>query len=378
LKLKLEKFMISVKLAQHGIGTALAVALASRVIVVIVSLAAVSLVGVRNVAGWRIEVPLAGIFARWDSAYYLTIARDGYVQENLYAFRPLYPLLLRTLAATVNRIDWQTMTIIGFTVNNLFFFVSAFFLYRLTELILDRERAYRVVALFSFLPGTVYLSAIYPEALYLALLFASFYYLRKLKVVTAAFLSFLATLTRPEGIAASIIFLIMALQQIDVGRWWLRIRRSFFCYLSAMMLPIAGAVVLGLYAGDIMQPFRSELMWDKWALNRFIGAWWLTEPDGPPAVLSYIVLLPLLGTLALGAGKMVKDENLRGYLIWSLTLLILFLTSADFRSLPRLSLQIAPAYWILSSSSHWQAFLALLTPLAVCGTILYASWYPIL
>ena len=378
MKLKLEKFMISVKLAQHGIGTALAVALASRVIVVIVSLAAVSLVGVRNVAGWRIEVPLAGIFARWDSAYYLTIARDGYVQENLYAFRPLYPLLLRFFATLVGRVDWQTMTVIGFAASNLFFAVSAFFLYKLTEQVYSRKEAYRTVALFSLSPGTVYLSAVYPEALYLTLLFATLYFLSKSKVFSAAFLSFLAALARPEGILMALLFLATALRYADVGGWRLHVRRNFLYYMLAATFPIVGTIFFGLYVGGVMQPFLSELMWDKWTLAKFIGSWWLTEPDGPAAILSFTVLLLLFGAFSTRSRRMLEDENLRGYLIWSLALLILFLTSADFRSLPRLSLQIAPAYWILSSSSHWQAFLALLTPLAVCGTILYASWYPIL
>ena len=378
MNLKLEKCRMKMTLTPYGLGTAMAVALASRVIVVIASIAAVSIVGVRSVAGWRIEVPLAGMFARWDSAYYLTIAECGYVQENLYPFRPLYPLLLRSIATLVGKVDWQTMAVIGFAASNLFFVVSVFFLYKLTEQVYSRKEAYRTVALFSLSPGTVYLSAVYPEALYLTLLFATLYLLSKSKVFSAAFLSLLATLARPEGVLVALLFLAAALKYADLGIWRLHVRRNFLYYMLAATFPIVGTIFFGLYVGDMMQPFLSELMWSKWTLAKFIGLWWLTEPDGPAAILSFTVLLLLFGTFSTGSRRMLEDEGLRGYLIWSLALLILFLTSADFRSLPRLSLQIAPVYWILSSSSHWQAFLALLASLAVYGAILYASWYPLL
>jgi phosphatidylinositol glycan class V len=376
LNLKLEKYRISIKLTQHSFGMVLLIALASRIIIIITSIIVVSSIGIRDVADWRVEVPLAGTFAHWDSAYYLTIAQDGYVQRKLYAFRPLYPLLLRALATLLNRIDWQTMTIIGFIVNNLFFFISSFFLYRLTELAFTKKEAYRTVVLFSFLPGTVYLLAIYPEALYLALLFASLYYLYKSKVFTAALFSFFATLTRPEGIVVSVIFLMIALQYILVGQGRLCEERIFY-YLLAIMLQMAGVIAFGLYVGDIMQPFYSELMWDKWSLEKFIGIWWLTEPDGPPVALSYIVLL-LLFCAFIKARKMIKARNLRSYYVWSLLLIILFLVYADFRSLPRLTLQIVPAYWILANSSYWRDILIMLIPLAMYGAILYVSLYPIL
>ena len=42
-------------------------------------------------------------FTKWDSAYYLTIARDGmYTNEQQFAFFPLYSSLVHTLAITMN------------------------------------------------------------------------------------------------------------------------------------------------------------------------------------------------------------------------------------------------------------------------------------
>lgn len=353
-------------------------AILSRIVVIIVSLATVLLIGTRNVAGWNVDVPLAGIFARWDSSYYLTIAQDGYIQENLYAFRPLYPLLLRLVATLLNSINWQTMTVIGFIANNLFFFLSVLFLYKLTELVLDREHASRTVVLFSFQPATVYLLAIYPEALYISLLFASFYYLQRSKVFTSAFLAFLAALTRPEGVFVSVIYLMKGMEYVKVSRWRLNIQRSFLQYILSGMFPVMGMIILGLYVGNLMSPFYAELEWDKWTLGKFIGVWWMTEPDGPPAVLSYIVLLLSLFTLLFEGKKFFKVRNLDNYYVWSLLLMSIFILEADFRSIPRLTLQLTPIYWVISSLSYWKIIFALLIPLAVYGVILYASWFPIL
>lgn len=377
MKFKLERHGVSIKLALHDIEMFSLIALMSRTAVILTSLLAVKYIGVRHVAGWSINVPLVNIFVRWDSAYYLTIAQEGYVQESLYAFRPLYPLLLRSLATIFCSINWETMAVTGFIANNILFFISTLFLYKLTETIFTKDEAYRTVILFSFLPGTVYLSAVYPETLYLTLLFSSFYCLQKSKVFTAAFLSLLAALARPEGAFLSIVFLVKALQNISVSGWRLRASKSSLSYFLAAMFPIVGTVLFGVYVGNIMQPFFSELMWDKWTLSKFISLWWLTEPDGPPAILSYTVLVLIAFSIFVSL-NLFKKANLRCYHIWSILLTILFLVAADFRSLPRLALQLFPLYWTLATLPRWQNLLAIFVPLSLYGTILYACWYPIL
>lgn len=44
------------------------------------------------------------VFLRWDSFYFLHIAEEGYVFEQEHAFFPFYPLLVRTLGSSGEKI----------------------------------------------------------------------------------------------------------------------------------------------------------------------------------------------------------------------------------------------------------------------------------
>jgi len=44
---------------------------------------------------WQSSIPFVNLFARWDSGYYMEIAKLGYVNERAFAFFPLYPLILK-------------------------------------------------------------------------------------------------------------------------------------------------------------------------------------------------------------------------------------------------------------------------------------------
>ena len=48
---------------------------------------------------------LLGSFTKWDSAFYLTIARNGmYTNEQQFAFYPMYPYLIRTVAHSLHHL----------------------------------------------------------------------------------------------------------------------------------------------------------------------------------------------------------------------------------------------------------------------------------
>jgi len=67
-------------------------------------------------------------------------------------------------------------------------------------------------AFYSFWGGAVFYSAIYSEALFMALALGAFYYLEEDKLPTAVLLGFLVSFTRSNGFLMCIPFLIYALQ----------------------------------------------------------------------------------------------------------------------------------------------------------------------
>lgn len=72
-----------------------------------------------------------GIWARWDSSYYIAIAREGY-ENNLYAvgFFPLYPLTF----AFVSRLTGWSLAVAGMIVSLLSYLAAILMLNRLAYL----------------------------------------------------------------------------------------------------------------------------------------------------------------------------------------------------------------------------------------------------
>jgi Gpi18-like mannosyltransferase len=156
---------------------------------------------------WNIEVPFFNLFSRWDSGYYADIALGGYgnIIGPEWEFFPGYPILIsifgRVLVTLFGAPIDTGVYIAGFAVSNFAFFVSVYYLYKLTSKILDDARlAYNSALLLAFYPAGVFLSAVYSESIFLMLTISSLYYWRLEKLNRSALLGFFAALTRPVGI----------------------------------------------------------------------------------------------------------------------------------------------------------------------------------
>jgi hypothetical protein len=108
---------------------------------------------------------LVSPLARWDSAWYLAIAQNGYDHNPARTtFFPLYPMLIRGLG-----LAFGSDLIAGVVISVVCFAVALVVLYRLVALELDSERARICVLLIAFCPMAYYFSAVYTESLFLAL-----------------------------------------------------------------------------------------------------------------------------------------------------------------------------------------------------------------
>ncbi len=141
-----------------------------------------------------------------DSQHYLNIAERGYVNTGddrlLIVFFPLYPALVRAVAAVVG--NYFTS---GLFVSNICWIFAAYLFYELALLDTDRRSALRSLKYLCILPASFLFSAPLSDSLFLLLSVASVYAVRKKLYPLAGAVGFLAAFTRMPGILLVVPFL---------------------------------------------------------------------------------------------------------------------------------------------------------------------------
>jgi Gpi18-like mannosyltransferase len=147
-------------------------------------------------------IPILHHLLRWDSVWYLAIIRGGYqylpnlsIQQTV-AFFPLYPVLCWVIARLI-QCEPSTAALL---VSNAAAIASVLLIYQYTHQHYGPRLAYGTVALYSFFPPSMFLSAGYTESLAVALTMATFLDLDHSRFFRAAFWSGLLTAIRPTGI----------------------------------------------------------------------------------------------------------------------------------------------------------------------------------
>ena len=222
--------------------------------------------------------------ARWDSVWYLTIARHWYahVRERM-AFYPLYPGLMHVLG-------WATRSdlVAGAVISLVSLGVALFLLERLVRLDFGEEVAATTVLLVAFCPVSFFLSAVYTESLFRALSSGSIYAARRDRWLLCGALGFLAAISRNGGIAlilpAAIIYF-YGPRDAPLTRWGggarglrrlLPRHRLRLNALWLLLIPAGLAAYLGylwISYGDPLAPFRVESTWYRHATFPLTTVW---------------------------------------------------------------------------------------------------------
>ena len=139
---------------------------------------------------------LFGTFAEWDSGWFLHIAEHGYDSRQSTAFFPLYPLVVRGVAFVLG-----STTVAGVVVSLVAAAVAAALLGQLARPLLGEIAARDSVLYFALAPTAFVFTALYSEALFVALATGSFLAAVRRRALLAALLAALAVATRPLGLA---------------------------------------------------------------------------------------------------------------------------------------------------------------------------------
>jgi hypothetical protein len=253
--------------------------------------------------GWLGDL-LAAPAARWDASWYLVIAHYGYRPDlgaftaSRDAFFPLYPFGLRSLG-------WLGMPLIaaGVLISLLALALALYGIHRLTTLELagvarrrpgasrplsggshDADVARLAVIVTAFAPMAFFLSAVYSEALYLALSVALFYAARRGRFALVGVLAALAGATRSTGIVLLLPALILYLYGPREDRRpdrplarglspRYRVRKDVLWLALAPVGLLLYVSYLGLAGGDALAPFHAQDVWGRHFAGPYLGVW---------------------------------------------------------------------------------------------------------
>ncbi len=314
------------------------------------------------------------MWSRWDSGWYLHIARFGYQYDSSKpsstAFFPVYPLTIRLLHASFLLPDsdfWYLVAAIA--VANICLLVAATYLYRLIQIDYAAPVAARTTLLLYLFPTSFFLSAGYSESMFLMLTVSSFYYARKQYWFSASLLAALATACRSQGIILLAPLLVEYFGQCKP-------RPAKWNIVTLLFIPIALAALAFYFKvafGSWTILFDSQRPWGR----RFLAPWstldWVLGHASGHDWLDFCFLALLAFTTA-GAVRLRPS-----YTTYLLAAVLFFSCWGMLGSVPRFVVVIFPMFIVLSlamekSRAFQVAYLTISSILAATFFFLHSQW----
>ncbi len=340
------------------------------------------------------------MWQRFDSGYYLSLARHGYGPASTlhnhanWVFYPLYPMLIAGVGFVFGGSS-TAFSLAGLLVANLAAIIAIVYFYLLVNNEYGQKVAARAVLYLSLFPMSFYLSAIYTEALFLALALACIYHARRRSWWIAGLCGGLAALTRSQGIA---LIVPVAWEYLRVtseryvplpaqwpprlserGRLWLRSYwqglwraahdlQNWLTGLALCLIP-AGLFAFMLYAwiktGDLLATFHA----DAWGWGRQLAYPWrlllysLRHPSvGDPLNWNFWLLNIVLAFIFLGFTVWAFRRLPAIYALYTAVMVLLPLSANLLNSIGRLYLVVFPAFILLALPNRkheqpWHTFI---------------------
>jgi Mannosyltransferase (PIG-V) len=343
---------------------------------------------------------------RWDSAWYLGIARAGYVLPLQTVFFPLYPGLIALGGAFVGQgLD----AIVGIAISCACAIGALYLLHRLVSLEFDEHLAHDTVWIFAWLPTAIVLSAVYSESLFLFLAVGCFYSARSGRWALAGLAGGLAAATRNGGVLLLVPLLILYLygpqsaREPDrpAGGLWprYRLRGDIFWMALVPLGLLAYMAFLQIEIGHPLAPFTHQLHWGRHfiplagiplgllSLGRATVA---AIPGLDPALAAHVTLVGELRRglevgfliLALALLRVCWKRLPLAYTAFaaiSLAMAVSVPTSDDpLKSLPRFTLVMFPLWIALalwaSERRRVRGVIATCAPLLALSAFMFVGW----
>jgi hypothetical protein len=383
----------------------------SRFGVLIVGLFAALIIGRPPTMEYQVSMdPVADLPARWDAAWYVAIARDGYrpagrrgqAAQQPIAFFPAFPLLIRGASVFTeprrerdmtydryvevrdSRLMWAGSLIAVAT-----FFAALLALYRWTETRSSPESAITAVMLLAAYPFAVFYSAPYTESLFLLATVGACLAFERRRWGAAALSGLLAGLTRPNGAMLSLTLGLLAVAPLFArDREWAP-RRVVLGLLVAAM-PGIGMLLYSAYIYSLTgDPFAWMKVQEAWGRS-FRGSRnyvdWVAVTVWSDGVLAWVTRAPVefiqtvASLFALGMTWPVWRRFGAPYAVFMIANLLPPLLKGGPLSMGRMTSTLFPMFAALALAIPAQRQGAWLLFFALCQGLMAAiffTWRPV-
>ncbi|QGZ92645.1 MAG: hypothetical protein EWV55_11885 [Microcystis viridis Mv_BB_P_19951000_S69] len=323
-------------------------------------------------------------FFRFDSAWYNEIIQTGYSynpeKQSNVAFFPLYPILVKAIASLTS----LSVPIAGLLLSNLCLIFALIFVYKISNIYLNKRGSEKVLILMLVFPTSFFYSCFYTESLYLLTTAACFYFFLNKKYFWSGFFGFFASLTRVTGV---IIFLAFAIELLwkYLKKKELPRRESLFLLLIPCGL-IAYMVFLAWKFNEPLAFIKVQDLWGRdervFPLITLINYWkninFIFPKDANNAVrlLNTFFSFSFLGILLFSIVKKPLNISL---LIFAFLSFFLPLSTGTTESMMRYMMTIFPifiilGYWSQKNRYFYGFLLFLFTYFLSILFLWYGNW----
>jgi mannosyltransferase PIG-V len=316
---------------------------------------------------------------RWDAAWYLRIADEGYrTGDASAAFYPAYPTAIR-LAAPLTGGNFLLAALL---VSNLAFLGALVVLFALTTDEFSRPIAEKTILLVTFFPSSFFFLAPYSESVYLLLTVLAFRWARRDRWGGAAIGGAAAAATRSVGMVLCPSLLVEAFdQKKSTGR-------SVLPRVAAATAVLIGPLLYAIYwavQGSASAPIDAQSFWyrelripivtlaDALALGlRGLGSsrglYWTAD-----LLLTGAFIIPLL----IG-WRRLRPSYLAYVVIGMLVPLTYPLPERPLLSMPRFEIVLFPGFWVIATFLQDRARTVFVVATCVIGwaalSIAFMNW----
>jgi hypothetical protein len=315
--------------------------------------------------------PTLWTLSRWDSPWYLRVARGGYLlvpgRQSDPAFFPLYPIVLRALHGV--GFSWE---VAGPLVSNAAFLLALVLFHALSREVMGEEIARRATTYLAIFPLAYVFSMTYPESLALVFIAGAPLAAMRRHWWLAAVCAACAVLTRPEAIFLALPLAGIAWsQRRELGVW------TRGAAITAMLAPFAAFAAFPLYLATVLNdPLAWTTAESSWSRNFSVTGLFHALAN-LPAALSLGGWGPRNAIyFLLYAALIVVAWRARVPKLWiaaAAAVVILPVFSGQFTSVERFGLLAPALFWALASLTRrpWahHAVIAGSLSLLVLGTL---------